>query len=185
MNLNWELLNIIIPPVLTILGGTAVFLFFPGRRNRLIVSYSPQASFRLDEGGEKPVLILTHSLTLRSSGSRACTNIRLGHNFLPHFQINPSIPCGVKTLKDGKWEVHITSMSPGQQIMVFYLYFPPLNREKIHAYIKSDQGTAEEVEMLLSPKLSRWAQLWGYLLLFMGGSAMLYIVVRVMIHLLV
>jgi len=77
MDLNWDLLNIIIPPVLTIVGGVVAFMFFPKRRSRLIVSYSPEATFRLDEGEGKPVLILTHYLTIRSSGSRANTNIRI------------------------------------------------------------------------------------------------------------
>jgi hypothetical protein len=116
----------------------------------------------------------THSIVVRNGGKKTANNVRIGHNFLPAFQIFPQLSHEVIKGSDNSAEIVIPTLVPGEQINISYIYFPPDVWSGVHSYCKSDEMSAKYINIIPAAQLNKFqiALVWG--LMFVGTSTLLY-----------
>jgi hypothetical protein len=172
MSIDWSLVSNIAAPVLALPVGAALDRFLE-RRPRLLTFYGHVSSFTL-HGKAGASKVHTHSIVVINNGRKTATNVRLGHNYLPSVEVNPSVPYTVVPLPSGGHEIVIPLLVPREQVTVSYLYFPPITFNLINTYVKSDEGMANAISVLPTRPLPR-ALLWTLrVLVFAGVVATLY-----------
>ena len=140
-------------PIVTLFLGIAINRFLENRE-KLITHLGYIASHKLapKEDGQEPTTVNTRSVILRNSGNKAAKNVRMGHNFLPDFNVYPDIEYSVNDLPGGGKELFFPTLTPKKEITISYLYFPPDTWEGINTHIESDEGKAKAVHVLLQPQ---------------------------------
>lgn len=123
-------------------------------REKLITHLGYIASHKLapKEDGLDPTTVNTHSVIIRNSGNKVAKNVRVGHNYLPDFNVYPDIEYSVNELPGGGKELFFPTLIPKKEITISYLYFPPDTWANINTHIESDEGPAKKVHVLLQPK---------------------------------
>ncbi|MFW9082561.1 hypothetical protein ACOI9X_25285 [Pseudomonas sp. P2757] len=122
----------------------------------------------------QPIIVHTHTIAVRNSGKKSATNVRIGHHFLPDFQIHPPLTHEVTRNPDNTAEILIPTLVPGEQIVIGYLYFPPQTYQNVNSYCKSDEVLAKyinAVPMIPNGKMHNFI-LWT--LVFIGASSLVY-----------
>jgi hypothetical protein len=66
---------------------------------------------------------------------------------------------------------------PGEEIAISYLYFPPLTAADVNAGIKSDQGFAQQIPVLLQRYYPPWLKRLRGVLVAAGIIAIFYVLV--------
>lgn len=168
MNIDWTLFARYAAPVLALFVGAVLNRFL--ERKPKLVSYLLHASAISVNPAEaaQPFQVNTHSIVVRNDGSRAATNVRLGHLILPDFSVFPSVTYDVTDLPGGGREIRFPTIVPHEQITVAYLYLPPTLWSHVNSYTKSDEGFARILQVLPTPP--------QYSRLFVGTSAVLVII---------
>ncbi|GAB3626946.1 hypothetical protein PTE30175_03548 [Pandoraea terrae] len=116
-----------------------------------------------------------HSIIVRNTGKKTAFNVRLGHNVqIAHYVIEPRIQHESKTTEAGGWEIIVPALVPNEQIMVSYLYFPPLTWHQINAYTKSDEGIARYLNVFPTPQPPRWIVAGLVSVFYIGVLAITY-----------
>lgn len=173
MGIDWMVVAVIGGPIAgAVVGAWAAHRF--ENRPDLISYYMHVSAFvsRLPDGG--PLQVNTHSIVLCNVGRRSATNVRLHHMILPDFNIWPQIPHQVETLPDGSKDIVIPALVPKEQIIVSYLYFPPTTANQVNAGIKSDQGFAHQINVILQRQYPLWVVRLVGALLVVGGITVVY-----------
>jgi hypothetical protein len=146
---------------------------------QLVSFWGHASACTVSNPGQPPYVIHTHDVVIRNAGKKPANNVRISHAVpLPHFNINPSVPYTVETLPGGHQDIVIPKLIPGQQIVISYLYSPPLLYTQIHAGIRSDEGFATPVEMELRQKTSTWAIALAVVGFVIGCLTVLYLIWR-------
>lgn len=114
------------------------------------------------------------SFIVRNTGRKPATNVRLGHNILPNFQMYPLVRYEVSDLPDGGKEIVIPTLVPKEQISISYLYNPPTTWNQVNTHIKSDEGFAKVIPVLLAQQFPKWLIRVIYILLLIGSVALIY-----------
>ena len=109
------------------------------------------------------------------------TNVRLHHGVLPAFNIYPMLPNHVDTLPDGSQDIVIPTLVPAQEITVSYLYFPPLTFDRVNAGIRSDQGFAQAIPVLLQRQYPSWLNRLAAGFMLAGLIAVVYLLYRAVV----
>jgi hypothetical protein len=174
--IDWQVVATVAAPVIALFVGVWVNRRFENRPS-LISYYGHIASFNYTPPQGQAAVINTHSVVLRNAGRQTATNVRIGHNFLPDFNVWPPMPYTVNAIPGGTQEVLIPALIPGEEITISYLYFPPVTVAQIHAGIKCDQGFAKAVPVLLQRQFPRWVNALVGLLMVAGAIAILYVLV--------
>jgi hypothetical protein len=145
-----------------------------------LVSYFGHSSaFTTRPPGQPPFIIHTHDVVIQNVGKKAASNVRVSHAVLPdQFNVFPSVPYTVEQLPDGKKDIVIPKVVPGQLIVISYLYYPPLLWSQVHAGIRSDEGFARQVEMQLQRKVPKWLAVVSVVGFLIGCLAVLYLAWR-------
>jgi len=142
----------------------------------LISFFGHVAAFRAMPPSGQPFTVHTHAVVLRNTGRRSATNVRLRHYVLPDFVIWPAVQHRVEALPNGGGrEIVIPTLVPGQQIIVSYLYFPPLTFQQINAGIHSDEGFARAIPVLLQRVYPIWFNRTLVALVLIGIGSVVYI----------
>ena len=89
----------------------------------------------------------------------------------------------VDTLLDGSKEIVIPTLVPSEQITISYLYFPPLTVAQVNGGIKSDQGFAHQIPVLLQRQYPKWFNILAIALFLFGLSFALYLAYEGVLHL--
>lgn len=126
--------------------------------------------------------IHTHAIVIRNAGRIAARNVRVGHYVFPSLSctVNPPIEYETKVM-DGATELVFPVLVPGEQIIISYLYLPPVVMGNVNTYIKSDEGFAKILNVIPSPKLPTWLEKTLYVLLFIGSLVVIYLLMRLII----
>ena len=171
MNIDIDVVGKLVAPMLTAIVGLIAKRYFEARPN--LITYLVHAS-AIPLQGEKPTNVNTHSIVVRNSGKRTAHNIRIGHNFLPAFQIFPQLAHQVVKSETGSTEIIIPTLVSGEQINISYLYFPPDVWSQVHSYCKSDEMAAKYINIIPAAQLNKLqlAVIWS--LLFVGTSTLVY-----------
>lgn len=179
---DWHLVAQIAVPIATLFIGAWVNRWFE-KRPALISYFGHVSAFKYSLQDGKQVDIYTHSVVLRNSGRRSATNVRLRHHVLPDFQIIPSVEHRVVELTAGAKEILIPTMVPGEQLTVSYLYFPPLTYAGINAGIRSDEGFASAIPVLLQRQYPKWFGRVMFVLALIGAGSIIYSAISFARHL--
>lgn len=140
---------------------------------KLITQWGHIAAFNANVG-DNAVTINTHEVVVRNAGKQPAHNVRVTHNQLPEFNVSPSVPYSIENLPDGRKDIVFPILIPGQQLVISYLYFPPLYFSNVHAGIWSDEVTAIAVETEIQQKTPRWLAALILIGFLVGCGTMLY-----------
>lgn len=174
MTIDWTAVATITAPILGLFVGVWVNRKFESRP--ILISYFGHISaFRSTPPNGQAIQVHTHAVVLRNTGRRSATNIRLHHTVLPDFSIWPSVLHRTEDLPDGTRDIVIPTLVPGEEVTVSYLYFPPLTAAGVNAGIKSDQGFAHAIPVLLQRQYPKWVNRIVGVLLVVGVIATLYL----------
>jgi len=145
----------------------------------LVSFWGHVSAFPMANPGQARFVIHTHDVVIRNVGKKAANNVRVSHQVLPEqFNINPSVPYTVEQLPGGQKDIVIPKLVPKQQIVISYLYYPPLTFDQINSGVRSDEGFAKPVEMELSEKPAAWVTALGGAGFLIGCLTVLYLVWR-------
>jgi len=181
-SIDWHLVAQVGVPVGTLFLGAWVNRWFENRPT-LTSYYGHVSAFQHTLPDSTRAAIYTHTVVLRNTGRKSATNVRLRHAVLPSFQIFPSVNYSVVDLPDGAKEVLIPTLVPQEQLTISYLYFPPLTYEGVNAGIRSDDGLARQIPVLLQRQYPRWLNALVGLFLLIGLLTAAYLAVLAVRHL--
>lgn len=174
MTIEWTAVATIAAPIISLFVGVWVNRKFESRP--VLISYFGHISaFRSTPPNGQAIQVHTHAVILRNTGRRSATNVRLHHAVLPDFTIWPSVVYRTEDLLDGTRDIVIPTLVPGEEVTVSYLYFPPLTAAGVNAGIKSDQGFAQAIPVLLQRQYPKWINRIVGVLLVVGVIATLYL----------
>jgi len=176
MAIDWDLAARLAAPTVAVFVGAALNRVIESRAR--VISWLGHASSFTVRGqqGYPPLQVHTHAIVVRNTGRKPAHNVRLGHHYLPDFNIWPDVGHHVVDLPGGGKEIVIPILVPGEQVTVSYLYLPPVIVNQVNSHTKSDEGLARILTVLPTPQWPRWAQLGTWGLLFVGTTATLYMV---------
>jgi hypothetical protein len=174
MAINWSAVATIAAPIIALFVGVWVNRWFESRPI-LNSFFGHVAAFRTTPPSGQPIDVHTHTVVLRNVGRRSATNVRLGHMVLPDFVIFPDIQHRVETLPNGSREIVIPTLVPGEQVIVSYLYFPPLTFNQINAGIRSNEGFARQIPVLMQRVYPKWFNVIMAALMLIGLVTLLYL----------
>jgi hypothetical protein len=174
MEFDINVLAKLLAPALTGIVGLIAKGYLEARPK--LITYLVHAS-AIPLHDEKNTNVNTHSIVVRNAGRRTAHNIRIGHNFLPAFQIHPQLAHEVIKGEDGSAEIIIPTLVPSEQINISYLYFPPHLWSQVHSHCKSDEMAAKYINIMpaVQPSKLQLTVIWG--LMFVGASTLLYWVI--------
>ncbi|MCA8322015.1 hypothetical protein [Burkholderia cepacia] len=126
------------------------------------------------------VQVHVHSIVVRNTGKKTAFNVRLGHNMPVHnYVLEPQVQHEKKESSTGPWEIVLPALVPNEQVLVSYLYFPPLTWPQINAYTKSDEGSARFLNVLPSPQPPRWAVRTHLAFFYFGIASAVYALISI------
>lgn len=155
--------SVLIPGVILILIKNRLNL----RRARLIYYISSVSDFILapQEVGQKPLPIFTHLITIKNNGNKAVENVDICHFFLPKdFRVTPSLEYEIVNEKI----IRFKSLGPKESVTISYVYFTMLLPHQIHEYVRSKDGYAKYVSMILNPVFPKWFNILAIVLMCLG-----------------
>lgn len=169
--MDFDVLGKIAAPILTGVVGVLVKRYIE-IKPKLITWLIHAAAIPLKDDND--TIVNTHSIVVRNGGKRTAHNIRVGHNFLPAFQINPKLYHQVIYTSSGSAEILVPTLVPGEQIQISYVYFPPETWDNIHSYCKSDEMSAKYIDVIPVVRLAKFHLLVVWMLMFAGLSTLFY-----------
>jgi hypothetical protein len=171
MDINIDVIGKLVAPILTAVVGLLAKRYFEARPK--LITYLIHTS-AIPLGDEKNTNVNSHSIVVRNSGKKTAHNVRIGHNFLPAFQIFPQLSHEVLKGKNNSAEIFLPTLVPGEQITISYLYFPPDLWSQVHSYCKSDEMAAKYINIIPSVQLNKIQTTVIWSLLFIGASTIVY-----------
>ena len=173
MRIDWTLFARYAAPIVALFAG-AVLNRLLERREKLISYLWHANAVTVRPPGGVPQAVHMHSIVVRNAGRTPSLNVRIGHTVLPDFSVFPSVAYEVHELASGGKEILFPSLVPGEQVIVAYLYFPPLLWSGVNTYTKSDGGLAKILQVLPTPQPSRRLQLIAGVLMLLGTVTLIY-----------
>ena len=170
---DWQLFATVTAPLLALFVGVWLNRRIE-KRPVLLTHWGHVSSFRLQLPDGTSDFVNTHSVIVVNEGKRSATNVRLSHTILPDFNILPAVPYKQEQVPDSGPDIVIPTMVPGEQIMVSYLYFPPVTYEQINSSVKHDEGFATHIPVLLQRQYPRWFNNSAAIVFVVGLSAFVY-----------
>ena len=164
-------------PILTLFLGVWVNRRFE-KRPVLLSHWGHVSSFNYQKGGGITGIVNTHSVVIKNAGRRAATNVRLSHSVLPDFNIWPAVEYELRKVPNSGDDIVIPTLVPNQQIMISYLYFPPVTYANVNAGVMSDEGLATQIPVLLQRQYPRSYTAVAGVLVIVGMIAVMYGVVE-------
>ena len=164
---DWHLFLTVAAPILTLFVGAWVNRRFESRP-RLLSHFGHVSSFKFTQDNGDPGAVNAHSVVIRNVGRRPATNVRLSHSHLPDFNVWPRVPYRVEEVPDSGFDIVFPIVIPDQYLQISYLYFPPYTFTDINAGVKSDEGYATEIPVLLQQQFPRWYSYAAGVLMLVG-----------------
>lgn len=171
MDVNIDAIGKLVAPIVTAIFGLIAKRYFEAKPK--LITYLVHAS-AIPLGDEKKTNVNTHSVVVRNAGKKTARNVRVGHNFLPAFQIYPQLAHEIVRGAGNSAEIIIPTLVPGEQISISYLYFPPDVWSQVHSYCKSDEMTAKYVNVIPAAQLNKFQLSIIWTLLFLGATTLVY-----------
>ncbi|WP_196297799.1 hypothetical protein [Xanthomonas albilineans] len=110
------------------------------------------------EGDPENVVVHSHSILIANIGRKPAMNVRVTHKIsgkLPDLTIFPPTDYSIRTNPEGYSEIIFPMLYPKQQLIIAYVYFPPLLSSHIIGTVVSNEGTAQTMAQLPLKALPR------------------------------
>ncbi len=150
------------------------------KRPRLIALIGHYSTFTLRSpppSTASPNVVYGNSIVLKNSGKKVATNVRVAHNNLPDYRIHPPIKYREDRQDDGAVEIVFPKLVPGEQVTISYLFYDSTPWETIYLHTKSDEGFAQALEAIPTPRPTNFV-VWSIrAFAFVGISAVVYLLV--------
>lgn len=155
-------------------------------RPRLIAYISAVFSIKLPAppAGVQPpggTIVNTHTLIVRNSGRKPAHNVLISH-MVPqptNFQVFPlTVQYEQIELPSGGTAIKIPLLVQREQITINYLYYAPMTVGNVMTNIKSDEGSASFVKVLLRQQTPTWLNWITGLCALVGLSTVIYWIAR-------
>src|SRR3989338_5206699 len=106
----------------------------------------------------QPLWLNSLVITIRNNGNSSARNIEVSHPQAPqHFQLTPAIQHTVQRSDDGRrMTIRIPSIGPNETIAISYLFGPIANWNDLLEYVRSEDGLAEKINMILNRVFPNW-----------------------------
>ncbi|EPY1013215.1 hypothetical protein ACW9OX_004314 [Vibrio vulnificus] len=180
MNIDWILVATIVAPLLSVAFGVFLNHKFESRP-KLRVWYSHIAEFDLKDAKTTAALarVHTHAVNIKNIGNKPAKNVNVAHQTLPdNFRIIPPIPHSVEELPGGGKNIVIPNLVPKKEIVITYLYTPPMTWNQINSSVEDEEGMAKVIRVAPAPVVSLLVQRVLAFLAFVGLVTIIYQVVR-------
>ncbi len=172
-HINWQLVVALAAPVVAWALGR-----MSERRSKLVTYYGHVGAFQVQNAPPQPPMqVHTHEVVIRNLGKKPATNVRVTHTFLPDFNILPPVAHTVVNVPGSGRDIIIERLVPGEQVTVAYLYFPPITFREVTTGVKSDDGFAQVVPVLLARQYPRRVRAAVNMLMLVGAVTILYVLV--------
>jgi len=117
----------------------------------------------------------THSIVVRNAGKITAKNVRIFHEHLPEsFKVEPGMSYVLNKGEGHSGEILLPTLVAGEQVIVTYLYIPPLTWNQVVGAVKSDEGMAKAVRVMSNPAPSPWLRYSQVALMLIGGATLAY-----------
>jgi len=183
VHVDWQIVVDVTIPIITLFLGVWAQRWME-RRAALVSYFGHVSSFTWTPPKGTLVIINTHTVVLRNAGKRSATNVRVHHFMLPDYNMWPSVQHHREDLPDGSVDLVFPVLVPGEEVVLSYLYFPPTTATQVSGTIKSDEGFATTIPVLLQRMYPKWFNVLAATVLLCGLIAVGYLVV-VLVRLLV
>ncbi len=170
---DWQILTSLAAPTLALLLKPWINRRFENRPV-LLSHWGHVSSFNYQQSDGTTGVVNTHSVVIRNAGRRAATNVRLSHKVLPDFNIFPPVEYQVKDVPNSGPDIVIPTLVPDQHLTISYLYFPPVTYADVNAGVRSDEGFATQIPVLLQPEHPKWRRVVERMLIFLGIVSLIY-----------
>lgn len=106
----------------------------------------------------QPIWLNSLVITIRNNGNSAARNIEVSHPQAPqHFQLTPAIQHTVERSDDGRrMTIRIPSIGPKETVAISYLFGPIANWNDLLEYVRSEDGLAEKINVILNRVFPNW-----------------------------
>jgi len=172
--IDWMVVATIAAPLLALVAGIWLKNVFENRP-QLVTFFGAVSVFNYTAPNGTRLVVHTHDVVVRNTGRRSAHNVRLGHQTLPDHNISPAVDHRVIDVPGGGKEIILPTLVPGEQIVVSYLYFPPITYAQVNTYVKSDEGLATVITVLLEPQAPKWLSVTGAWLMLLGLVTAIYL----------
>jgi len=146
--------------------------------DRLLLRDKLLSSFGIPLSTQNIIRVFTHSLTIKNSSNYIAHNVRIGHlvpqpinNIADCISVYPPENYQIREI-DEYQEIVFSSLAPKTEITITYTYLPPVTRDSFYTYVKSDEGYAKIVDVILNkqyPKLV-YAVIWIFLVIGVAST---------------
>jgi len=172
---NWGVVGRIVEGIILLVIGAFVKDWFD-RRPRLIryVLHPSSVMVRPPQGQHQ--LVNVHALVVKNVWRGPAKNVRIGHNLLPDFSVYPDTQYTVENLPGGGKEIVIPLLASGQDVLVQYLYFPPVLWTNINTHVQSDEMSAKTINIWHVQKYSAPVNALIVVLMLIGVVTICYLV---------
>ena len=170
---DWQVFATIAAPILALIFGGWLNRRFESRAV-LLTHFGHVSSFTHRDQSGGNVIVHTHTVVIRNAGRRAATNVRLSHSHLPSFNIWPPVQYEVKDVPNSDQDIVIPTLVPNEQLIISYLYFPPITYSQVNAGVKCDEAIATPIPVLLQRQYPRWFNNTAGVMVIVGASALVY-----------
>ncbi len=174
MTIDWLVVATIAAPLIALFAGIWLNNVFENRP-RLVTFYGAVSVFNYTAPNGTKLVVHTHDVVVRNTGRRSAHNVRLGHLTLPDHNISPAVDHRGIEVPGGGREIIFPTLVPGEQVVVSYLYFPPITYAQVNTYVKSDEGLATVITVLLQPQAPKWIGVTALLLMLLGLVTAIYL----------
>jgi hypothetical protein len=150
MTISWQAVAALAAPIVV-----WVLNRYLEKRPRLVSLIGPVSLFTLPSStppGVSANLVFGYSVVVKNSGKKAATNVRIVHKVLPDFRINPYVRHTVERQASGEAEIVFPTLVPEEQVTISYLFFDSTRSDMVYIHTKSDEGFAQTLEAIPTPK---------------------------------
>ena len=176
---QWQIFAAFVAPIL---AGLIVWCLnrFLVKRPKLVALVGRESQFTLPSfpppGTVSPALVFGNSVVVKNSGNKTAENVRVVHNLLPDFRVNPPTTAyQLTSLPNGGTEILFPKLLPEQQVTISYLFFDSTPWDKIYVNTIYDEGYAQSLQVIPAPRPPLWF-LWSMrLFAFIGVSVTVYL----------
>ncbi|HGF5189759.1 TPA: hypothetical protein ACF35N_003814 [Vibrio parahaemolyticus] len=176
MSIDWVLVATIVGPLLSVVLGVLLNRWFESRP-KLRVLYSHIAEFDLknNQAMAVPSRVHTHAVNIKNVGNKPAKNVNVAHQYLPDsFRIIPPVPHSIEELPGGGKNIVIPNLVPKKEVIITYLYYPPVTWNQINTSVEDEEGLARVVPMTATQIVNPWLKRVAATLFFIGLVTVIY-----------
>lgn len=177
MVIDVELISKFASPALTL--ALTLFGWYRQPRSKLVVYYGHISTFTL--ASQPPMNVFAHNMVIQNRGSKSASNVRVLHQATTeNFRVDPPLTYTMVNHPQGGFQLTFETLTPKSQVVISYLYFPPLTAGQIGGSVMSD----DEVAQVVNPYVQATSlqKLTALIFMFVGAAVIFYWPIRAVVQ---